>query len=376
MASLLVVMFHVQAIMAARFGVIAFGGLFAAGSRGVDLFFVLSGFIITAVHRADWGRPERLGNYLYNRIGRIYPAVWVMSSFAAGVYAAGFSGIGHGGKLAPASVLASFLLLPQSGDALVNVTWTLKYEMVFYALFALVILHRWLGIAVLALWQLVILAFVVTGADPPPGLAQFYLRPICLEFGIGACCALACGGRPASRPRTLGWCLLAAGCVIFIGGLGAETGAPIPLAEGAAVAVFGGGAGLAIAGLVLLDRGQARLPPMLTYLGGASYAIYLVHFSVINLVAAAMARQSFLPPGNLLSAAAAMVAIAAGIVFYEAVDRPIQRMLRVAKPVVLRTVTRDGGGGAPVAALPGRDASAQASNTPKAVQSSTPDSPT
>ena len=55
--------------------------IFQFGHAGVDLFFVISGFIILFVHYDDIGRPERVGRYLGRRLSRIMPAYWVALTF-------------------------------------------------------------------------------------------------------------------------------------------------------------------------------------------------------------------------------------------------------------------------------------------------------
>lgn len=328
-AAMLVVLFHVQAIMTAKFGVVPFGGAFGAGSRGVDLFFVLSGFIITTVHRPDWGRPAGLRVYLWNRLTRIYPAVFVMSAFAVATYAAGFHGVGHGGKLRAWEIVSGFLLLPQAGEALVNVTWTLKYEMAFYLLFACAIVNRRLGLAVLCGWQGVILAMILSGAALPAGWIGFYLRPICLEFGIGMVCALL-----VARPPTqwLSAVVMCAGLILFVGSLAVDTRRAVPFGGSSAVLLFGGGAGMIVGGLALLDRGRLHAPPWMTYLGAASYSIYLVHFSAISLIAAVIAHGNRAWIGNGVCAGVTIAAVLTGIAFYEAFDRPSQNWLRAVRP--------------------------------------------
>ena len=152
LAAGLVVLFHTEAIVSGRTGQAPFGGLFSAGYRGVDLFFVLSGFVIGHVHAGDLGRPARVGRYLYARAARILPALWIVSLAALLTYGTGFGAHGPD-KLQPGGILASFLLLPQAGPALVNVSWTLKYEAVFYILFAALILDLRLGVLLLVVWQ-------------------------------------------------------------------------------------------------------------------------------------------------------------------------------------------------------------------------------
>ena len=75
---------------------------------GVDLFFVLSGFMIAHVHAPDFGRRVRLGNYIFNRVARVYPAVWVMTAFATGLCATGFGGHEKAGKLTGWGVLRRY----------------------------------------------------------------------------------------------------------------------------------------------------------------------------------------------------------------------------------------------------------------------------
>ena len=153
-AALLVVLFHTQAIFEPRAGASAVRQRVRRGqSRGRSVFRAQRIFTIAYVHGDDLGRPARLGNYLFNRIARIYPAVWVLSALALLVYAMGFGGADKAGKLAPEAIVASFLLLPQSGDALVNVTWTLTCEMFFYAIFAVAIVNRRAGVALMLVWQ-------------------------------------------------------------------------------------------------------------------------------------------------------------------------------------------------------------------------------
>src|SRR5437763_1316729 len=87
-ACLLVVVFHVACIEG-KYG-LGFSPLRPVrwvGFAGVDLFFVLSGFIIAATCRADLGRPGRLPRYAFRRAWRIYPPYWFALAVMVGVYA-------------------------------------------------------------------------------------------------------------------------------------------------------------------------------------------------------------------------------------------------------------------------------------------------
>ena len=344
-AALLVVLFHTEAIFGRRTDLPVFGNWFSHGGHGVDLFFVLSGFVITYVHRRDWGHPRRLGNYLFNRISRIYPAACVMSVLALALYvlgprfgiSAGMRDPGQSGKLGVWSIVASIMLLPQQGTALVNVTWTLKHEMVFYLIFAMLILERRL-IVLLFIWQAIVLALVWDGVDFDGQWIRFYLSPMSLEFGLGMACAWLVMHRqqvPALARRTLPTLGLLLGVALSVGYSvldGRWTGLPaVP-----DFLIYGGSGALIVTSLALLEM-SGRLPSsaILLHLGNASYAIYLVHFSVIMLLSGILQRLKFVPMNNITFIAVAACGVLAGLAFHHFVDQPLQRLLRRAKPRLL-----------------------------------------
>jgi exopolysaccharide production protein ExoZ len=334
-AALLVVLFHTELIFGKRTGVDVFGGLFANANRGVDLFFVLSGFVITLAHRHDWGHPRRLGGYLFNRAGRIYPGVWIMSALAVAMYAAGtrlgvavgMGGADQSGRLGAWNIIAGTLLLPQPGVALVNVTWTLTCEIFFYGAFGLLILERRL-LAALLLWQALILGSALTGVTFETGWARYYLGPMGLEFGIGMAFALLVprgGMLPALTRAAVPIAGLLLGTVMFIGNVLLESQGS-PLTD---VIIYGLGGGLIVGSLALLElSGRRWWPRLLVDLGEASYSIYLLHFSVVTLLSGALLRLRVVPMGPAVALLVAAVAVAAGVAFHRCVDQPIQRALR------------------------------------------------
>ena len=327
-AALLVVLYHAQTIFTPRAGFVPLGGVFDAGYRGVDLFFVLSGFIIAYVHGDDIGRPARLANYVFNRFTRIYPAVWIMTALAFGLYAIGFGDADKAAKLAPGAVAASALLLPQHGAPLVNVTWTLTYELFFYALFAILIVNRRIGLVLLLLWQGATLVATLSGAHL--GLPGYYLRSLCLDFSIGLACAWWLRRPGGVASPSVWFALLAAGIASFIAGMALNnvvtwSGVPCGL-----------GAGAIILALVRLEQAAALgVPGVLMRLGGASYSIYMVHFSTITLLAAVLARLH-VPVTNLLCVGCAVAGVVAGLAFDRFIDRSIQHWFRQRKSVLLR----------------------------------------
>ena len=332
LAALSVVFFHTQIIFTERTGVVPFAGLFGAGSRGVDLFFVLSGFIIAYVHADDLGRPQRLAHYFYSRFVRIYPSVWIMTLLALAVYLSGFGGAGKADKLSLGSVVDSFFLLPQAGDALVNVTWSLKFEIFFYLLFSLAIIRKAAGLWAIVVWQAAVLALYLSGRQLGWSWLAFYLRPITLEFGLGVACAFFVLNRARFGWLTAPWLIasaLALATAIFVGAELVQAYNPSGVAPLPDFLVFGGSAAVIVACLSLLDIGQRiGQPRFLVSLGGASYSIYLVHFSTISLLAAILTKRERIPMNDAVFLSVALIGIVFGIFFHHWIDRPVHRFLR------------------------------------------------
>ena len=98
---------------------------FAWGATGVDLFFMISGFVIllTLERTRDWKE------FLVGRFSRLYPAYWVCVTLAALAVAARFGGEGLGARYA--ANLTMFQLYLGAAD-LDGSYWTLAIEMLFY----------------------------------------------------------------------------------------------------------------------------------------------------------------------------------------------------------------------------------------------------
>lgn len=142
-----VILFHAARHIDKTFGAPGLVTLFQAGHAGVDLFFVLSGFIILFVHRRDIGRADRLGHYVRRRISRVLPLYWIALTLTLLMGAAG-----SGAAPAATAILLSAFLIPTVSEPLLGTAWTLQCEAVFYVVFSVLILNKRLGMALLAVW--------------------------------------------------------------------------------------------------------------------------------------------------------------------------------------------------------------------------------
>jgi peptidoglycan/LPS O-acetylase OafA/YrhL len=337
LAAVQVVLFHLGGILAAPkyFGIPIFARAFVFGDAGVEFFFVLSGFIITWVHRRDFGHPSALPGYVSRRLIRIYPTYWII--FSAVFALACLSPVLRAQlPLTPALLIRSLLLLPQdamkvggTGAPVLIVAWTLQYELIFYFVAGAAIVNRGLAVAVVVLGLCNVL-YCLHGCSFP---ASFFARDLLFLFALGAGVAWLCDGRLTfRRPRVM--VLLAFLGYLVLVGINIWTEIPGYLID-RSIAY-----GLIFSALILAlvqaeDRGWIfGNTPALQLLGDSSYALYLIHFpllSALSKVAIAIGLS------GIAGAAVAFVAmlaasVACAMLFHRWLERPMLRFLASLTP--------------------------------------------
>ncbi|WP_245885354.1 acyltransferase family protein [Kineococcus rhizosphaerae] len=309
---------------------------------GVDLFFVLSGFVmaVTAGGALFAGAPRpSVARFAWRRASRVYPLYWAVSLVLLAVVLAA-PGLVHGNG-EPTSLLASFALLPQRGEALLLVGWTLVHEMGFYLVFALSLLAgragRWAARAVLAGWLAAVLVggfLVPAGASP---WLQVAANPINLEFGLGVLAGwFLVSGRAGGR----GAVLLGGGlAVLVVSWVDLALRGPLTATGLTSALALGTGAALAVSGLAVLEQeGRLRVPALLGRLGDASYSLYLVHVPLVTVAAIVLGRVLPRPGGAAGTALQVVVVVAvflacqvAGLLAHAVVERPLLSVTRWAE---------------------------------------------
>jgi peptidoglycan/LPS O-acetylase OafA/YrhL len=260
------------------------------GQLGVDLFFVISGFII--VHAVS-ARPRVAGAFFAGRVLRIVPLYWIVT-LAVFPLLLIFPALSHATEIGVAALLRSLFFIPfTKADGTVTpllfVGWTLNYEMFFYALIALGLLLRkrewaFAGAAI------AICALVVWGAVEPPHevLGAFYTNSILLEFVYGMVIGVITLQR-AAIPRQLTRTAVLAILVLLLIVL------PYALGMGDAARVIRFGlpaAGIVTLAVILELGGVVCTQPFIQRLGEASYSIYLTHVFVTQCAISAMRQMS------------------------------------------------------------------------------------
>jgi peptidoglycan/LPS O-acetylase OafA/YrhL len=297
------------------------------GTYGVDLFFVISGTVMVASTAGWLAEPGAMRRFLLHRMTRIYPPYWIVTALVLVAFLIVPAAVGvH--RSAPPNILASFLALPQTGEPLLVVGWTLSYELLFYAAFALALpLERRALPLLTAIW---LTAIVLVGALGPHGnpWVRVFGSPINFEFALGIAIGTAIARRAFAAPRTifvLGVAAVVAVCVAtaYSGREFLEIAWWRPFAVGLPMAaVVYGALGLEAAGIIA--------PRWLRVQGDASYALYLWHVPAIGalgfvfhrlLMHGTAARITIVVGGYALSIAVSLLA-------YAYLERPLLGVLR------------------------------------------------
>jgi exopolysaccharide production protein ExoZ len=292
------------------------------GSGGVDIFFVISGFVMTisSAPLRDAAHPAR--TFLARRLERLVPMYWIatVAAILIALYGPAYTRASLGTAW---HQVASFLFVAsatngQLNDPLLFVGWSLNFEMAFYVLFAVALAMRASLLKVVApvLIVVTVLAFL-----PHPGISpavSFYADPMLLDFLGGILLAMAVPQvRRMAKPTAL--LLLIAGWSLFLGGSW--------MIHRSWRAELWGCAGIAIiaAAVALEHPWGRRMPRWLLELGDASYSIYLVHALILPHVGMLLAKWS---RHDRIAAATSMAALLttaslSGVLVYRLIERPI-----------------------------------------------------
>lgn len=294
---------------------------------GVDLFFVISGFVMVIVSRGRFCKPVEAQRFLFNRLTRIYPTYWLYFFITLAVYLVqpALVNSGHGSS----NLLMSFLLLPSDKVLLVMVAWSLVFELWFYLVFSAFLLQRESRLPVaLAIWAALLMGFntLANWEDYGPAL-KIILHPYALEFIAGSLLALFFYSRHSARlPTAAVWVLLTAALLVGVPAIGwlrlyDEQSVLRMLAVGATFGVL-------VLTLALLERrGHLRFPTSLVAVGDMSYTIYLSHLLVLGVIGRVWVWLGASPDtllDNLLFAGLMMAAVVCyGWVGYRGFEKPV-----------------------------------------------------
>lgn len=295
------------------------------GGRGVDLFFVISGYVMVYTTSRN---PVSGGAFFLNRVFRVVPLYWLVT-LPLGIAAILAPTLLRSFKASPETLLASLAFIPYRDTAghffpVLFVGWTLDYEMFFYAMFAIALIATNRSAKRTAIATLVALFAISTVGlavrDQAPWLT-FYTDSIILEFGFGMLLALLVEQNFVPSRR---YSLISAigGFVVLIAAAAICPQIPRVIASGLPAAfIIWGAVGLELSG-------QVARTTWIQTLGAASYALYLIH----PIITSGFHRVVIAIPSLLVAIVAAvsalLIAVMGAVALHVLVERPLLRFLR------------------------------------------------
>ena len=328
-AAISVVMAHSAEMAASNkyFGREVLGGLLHKGQVGVDLFFLISGFVITLVAvKGPTLHPRlTLSQFAWRRFARIVPLMWVAILAYVGLRLLGR------GSTDVSPYIRAFFLLP--GDLAPSVIWTLRHEFVFYIVFALSFLTIPRRPWIMALWSLspliyLFLALPALTNGSPAGWLGIATNPVNFEFAAGMLIGILWHKRtsglvlriPVAHPSIV---LTAAFCLIVLFAHAIRDISPLAYRFWIA---------LACAPIVLVaahaacSRGVVHR--LALFLGHSSYAIYLFHLHIVSAELGVLAHFTPGMPVGLVIVTCTLLATAGGVAIHLLVEKPLVEMVK------------------------------------------------
>lgn len=267
-------------------------GVMNRGFMGVDIFFVISGFIMAWVCVLSRERIESPWAFAIKRFFRIVPP-YVLSTLLATyllIQVGSWEMFWKSVLMYPIDGARP----PQFGEPLNLIGWTLNYEALFYAIFCIALFARRLSLvialgAIAALvWAVPLLVGALLSLDPyrsalfSTAYARMATNPLILEFGLGILCAIAFHRLRGRVPKRVIWIALGLACAVMAWRMVAHP-------TGHSVVGIGLPAAALLLAIALADAaGLYKVPRLAVWLGEISFSIYLVHAVIILIVRAKM----------------------------------------------------------------------------------------
>jgi exopolysaccharide production protein ExoZ len=295
---------------------------------GVDIFFIISGFIMCHSVRNHIGAPAEAGNFFRGRIARIIPLYWSLTTLALLVFLVAPTVVNSTGG--HTDILASYFLLPVDGKYLVQNGWTLSFEFYFYVLFAIGLFFPAKAGRLLVIVLMSLVACVGFFITPTSIIGAFLLSPLLLEFVFGMTLYVLFE-RAARIPRFLSLVIGAAGVMIWL--LVNFRRGPGVYIEDYRVRVLSYGIPALLICFAVVFGSRKATPNAeqreLQWLGDVSYSLYLSHPFVASAVTLVMLRINF---GIATGAITGVIIIAAALLLagliYRTCELPLVSMSR------------------------------------------------
>lgn len=285
------------------------------GASGVDMFFVISGFVMVVSQNAN---PKSALVFTISRAVRIIPIYWFLTIFFVAIY---FSLPQLFGTVSinPTDVFGSFLFISGilgENAPIIHVGWTLEYEMLFYSVFAVAIAVGNGRINYLFVFGVIF------------GVAFVFSQWILLEFLFGCTAGLIYKELNLSRMTLV--TILVSGVALLLASIGEPS---INNSIDRAV-MWGIPSTLVVFSLAALPQTSSRLA---RFLGDASYSIYLVQVFTISAFYKLILTEMKAWNGDVLAILCVVFTGVCGSAVYLLIEKPFTNALKARISLRVRT---------------------------------------
>lgn len=302
--------------------------LFYHGRAGVDLFFIISGFIMAFTTENTFNNKSNALSFFIKRVSRIYPPYLFFTVLVFCVFLIKPDWINStAGNIV--SLFRSFTLIPQKDSHLIAVAWTLEYELYFYCIFSIFILMKEKNLLRnLFIWAIIALSagFIVKEIHP---ILKVATSPLLLEFIIGACIAIFIR-------RTARFTPLYAGIIALIAGLSLFCLNYIPSFQNLfklnfwmRFVMYGIPQAFILYGVVLLENKKYSFPQF-KILGDSTYTLYLSHVLVVSAISRIWIALDlkYIFDSSILVLIIIITAVAFSVLFYKIIEKRLTNITR------------------------------------------------
>jgi len=255
---------------------------FLGGISGVDLFFVISGFIMVITTHGKFGNASNAFSFIYKRATRIFPLYLFYTLVVLVIALIVPSWVNSGANY---DLISSLLLLPNEHSPLLAVGWTLIHEMYFYYVFLLFLFFsEKMLLPLFAIWAVIILfANLFLAIDTP--LLKLVFSPLTFEFICGGVLALLYKSKrysfnviPSVAVIVFSFAFMFISSDLFSG---INSVQPHGIWR---FLLFGIPASFILFFIVCLEEKNIGFPLWMVKIGDSSYSTYLSHVLVLSVV--------------------------------------------------------------------------------------------
>ena len=308
--------------------------VFSQGLVGVDLFFVISGFIMAYIQPLPLDTPRRYARFLAHRFARIYPPLWLVLIPLLVVYFIRPELI-NASNNHQVELLQSFLCMPQDHLPLLQVAWSLIYEVHFYFVVSIaLILRPTYRVLFGIIWFLMVLGIYCAfwrGDFGGNRWLQVFFSPFSLTFLLGYFIGLWYSCRPASSIGIALSCGVLALCGLALAARYMPVDGYYPNINSLyRFFYYGIPCALLVLGAVLIENATQLRFVSLRHVGDESYAIYLLHVPILATISkgviAVHSTNPFFLAGVIV--ASLRICIASGTFFHRYAELRVTRLAR------------------------------------------------